>query len=245
MTDISNKLHITQNSKKNIGNNSGKNEEMFEAFKNLPENPEKIKKQAEKIRKQKEKEEKEKIKNQQLEKENYKIDKWMSLKEKLKNGWKKEENVPAYINRVRKKITVLKKTIEWGEKDAFVWEYLDDGGIPKNIVGEQIFNWNAVLNLWLQTRLPSYEQIETIRWDKEKHQKFLENNFQKNWPVHEGGENSFPGYWGPILETFFDISGVVCCWLSDGKDIEINNECIKRGSGSDITYGFSLRLLKD
>ena len=79
---------------------------------------------------------KEKMKTPQLEKENHKIDQGMSLEEKLKNGWKKEKNVFAYINGVEKKVAVLKKTIEWWAKDAFVWEYIDDGVMPKSLIGE-------------------------------------------------------------------------------------------------------------
>ena len=61
MTDlISNNLHITKESEKNLGNDSDKNEDIVKTFQNLPENPEKIKEQAEKILAQKIKEKKEK-----------------------------------------------------------------------------------------------------------------------------------------------------------------------------------------
>ncbi len=186
----------------------------------------------------KKKESKEKMKTPQLEKENHKIDKGMSVDEKLKNGWKKEKNVPAYIDGVEKKVTVLKKTIEWWAKDAFVWEYIDDGVMSKNMVGEQLFNRNAVLNLWLQTKLPSFEQMETIRGGKEKHQEFLKNNFQKNW------ENLFPGYWGPDFKEFYDISGRTGCWLSDGNNIGVSKDDILHYGGNP-RFGLSLRVLKD
>ncbi len=63
MTDLKNKLHITPESEKNLGNNFDKNEEIGDMFKNLPSNPEKIIQQAEEIRKQKAKEAEEQAKN--------------------------------------------------------------------------------------------------------------------------------------------------------------------------------------
>ena len=73
------------------------------------------------------------MKPQRLEQENHKIDKGLSLKDKLDKGWKKE-TVPAYVNGVEKKVTVIKKQIEGANKDAFVWEYIEDKGMPKNMV---------------------------------------------------------------------------------------------------------------
>jgi hypothetical protein len=87
------------------------------------------------------------MKPQRLQRENHKIDKELLLREKLNKG-RKKETVPAVINGVEKKITVIKKQIEGANADAFVWEYIDDKDMPKNImVGEQLFNRNAVLNL--------------------------------------------------------------------------------------------------
>jgi hypothetical protein len=81
-----------------------------------------------------------------LQRENHKIDKELSVKEKLDKG-RKKETVPAYINGTDKKVTVIKKQIEGANADAFVWEYIEDKAMPKNMVGEQLFNRNAVLNL--------------------------------------------------------------------------------------------------
>ena len=66
MTDISNKLHITEKSKETLGNNSGKNEDLVKTFQHLPD-PEAIKKQAEKMQKQKAKEAEEKIERWEIE----------------------------------------------------------------------------------------------------------------------------------------------------------------------------------
>ncbi|MEI8008857.1 MAG: hypothetical protein WCI00_05750 [bacterium] len=41
-------------------------------------------------------------------------------------------------------------------------EYQDDGKMPKHLVGEQLFNWKAVLSLGLQDRLPTYNQYKEM-----------------------------------------------------------------------------------
>lgn len=95
------------------------------------------------IGKTEKKESKETMKKPQLESENHKIDQGKSKKEKLAEGWKEEER-PAYINGSETKIKILKKELAPG---AFVWEYQDDGKMPKHMVGEQLFNWKAVFSL--------------------------------------------------------------------------------------------------
>ena len=49
MTDITNKLHITEKSKENLGNDFNDNEDLVKALQHLPENPEEINRQAEEI----------------------------------------------------------------------------------------------------------------------------------------------------------------------------------------------------
>jgi|GEM_PF-2142402 len=57
------------------------------------------------------------------------------------------------------KIKVLKKELA---KGAYVREYQDDGKMPSHLVGEQLFNRKAVLNLKLQDRLPTYAQYQEM-----------------------------------------------------------------------------------
>ena len=59
MTNIANKLHITEHSKGNFENRISDNEELVKTLQHLPSNPEEINRQAEEIQKQKEKESKE------------------------------------------------------------------------------------------------------------------------------------------------------------------------------------------
>ena len=179
------------------------------------------------------------MKNSQLEKENYKIDKDLSLAEKSKNG----REAHGTTNLTGQIIFVIKKQIDGPWKDAFVREYIDEGNmdgiIPKHLIWEQLFNRNAVLNLWLQTKLPSYEQMEITRCESsEKHQESLKNNFQKNW------ENMFPWSRDPNVKEFSGIGRGAYCWLSDGGRVEINKYTVFR-SNDDPCFGFSVRLLKD
>jgi len=181
------------------------------------------------------KESKEKMKTPQLETENHKIDKWKSKKEKLAEWWKEEER-PAYINGTETKIKVLKKELA---KGAFVREYQDDGKIPSHLVGEQLFNWKAVPNLWLKDRLPTWENMQAMRWDtKEEKDNFLKNNFQKDW------KNLFPGYWIPSNKRFTNLGGRTDCWLSDGGNVELSKDTMSRYYDNP-EFGFSLRLLEN
>ena len=95
MTDISNKLHITEKSKENLENNSGKNEDLVKTFQHLPENPEAITRQAEAIKKQKEKEEKEMPRKKIKQKR-----KTEAIVELERLNMKTEENV-AKINAIK------------------------------------------------------------------------------------------------------------------------------------------------
>ena len=178
------------------------------------------------------KESKEKMKTPQLEAENYKIDKWKSKKEKLAEWWKEVERT-AYIDGNETRIRVLKKELAPG---AFVREYQDDGKMPAHLVGEQLFNCRAVLILGLHGRLPTWEDMVTMRWDN--HQEFWKNNFQKDW------KDLLSGSWDPDLEKFYGIGDRTSCWLSDGDHVRLGKDSML-SDGSNPEFGFSLRLLKN
>lgn len=174
------------------------------------------------------------MKNFKLESENYKIDKWKSKEEKLAEWWREEE-CSADIYRHETKIKVLKKELSPG---AFVREYQDDGEMPKYLVGEQLFNWNAVLILGLQDRLPTWQNMITMvgKTQQEK-DTFLTNNFQK------GRNTIFPGLWFPNDKAFSNIGKRIHCRLSDGNLVGIKeNDMVYTKDTSE--WGSSLRLLK-
>jgi len=181
------------------------------------------------------KESKETMEKPQLESENYKIDKWLTKKEKLDQWWKEEERL-AYINGIKTNIKVLKKELTEG---AFVREYQDDGKIPKHLVGEQLFNKVAVTYLDLWKKLPTRENMVVMRWKtKEERENFLKNNFQKDW------KNLFPGFWDPDDKGFYGIGKRTGYWLSDGSIVGINKDNMHHYNGNP-EFGFSLRFLKN
>lgn len=181
------------------------------------------------------KESKETMEKPQLESENYKIDKWLTKKEKLDQWWKEEERL-AYINGIETNIKVLKKELTEG---TFVREYQDDGKIPKHLVGEQLFNKVAVTYLDLWKKLPTRENMVVMRWKtKEERENFLKNNFQKDW------KNLFPGFWDPDDKGFYGIGKRTGYWLSDGSIVGINKDNMHHYNGNP-EFGFSLRFLKN
>ncbi|HRU50277.1 MAG TPA: hypothetical protein P5155_02115 [Candidatus Absconditabacterales bacterium] len=181
------------------------------------------------------KESKETMEKPQLESENYKIDKGLTKKEKLDQGWKEEERL-AYINGIETNIKVLKKELTEG---AFVREYQDDGKIPKHLVGEQLFNKVAVTYLDLWKKLPTRENMVVMRGKtKEERENFLKNNFQKD------GKNLFPGFWDPDDKGFYGIGKRTGYGLSDGSIVGINKDNMHHYNGNP-EFGFSLRFLKN
>lgn len=110
----------------------------------------------------------------QLEKENYRIEKNLDVNQKLAAGWEILPNQQAEINGKSQEISILRKLIPGEKVDAFVYEYMDDGIIPKDLIWQQLFNWNAVLNLWLEQDLPDIDDLKKIGQDNEV---FLERYF--------------------------------------------------------------------
>ncbi len=196
----------------------------------------KSKEEAEKMvyGKQEKSESKEKMKTPELKSENHKIDKWLSKKEKLAQWWKEEER-PAYINGTEMKIKVLKKELA---KDAYVREYQDNGKMPSHLVGEQLFNRKAVLNLKLQDRLPTYSQYQEMWFWWENHEDIMDKNFKK-W------DNCLLfGFRDPNTEKFHNIGLRTDCRLADGTNVELHKDKMHHYNNYPV-FGFSLRLLKN
>lgn len=181
----------------------------------------------------KSKEQKEKMKMPQLESENYRIDVWLSKKEKLAQWWKAEER-PALVNWIETKIKVLKKELS---KGAYVREYQDDGIIPNHLVGEQLFNWEAVLYLKLQDRLPLYSEYEKMWFEWKDYKKAIERNFTKWDNVMYSGDLKL------YDKKFHHIGERMSCRLEDGSHVVLTEDYMFH---TDIllVYGLSLRLLK-
>lgn len=165
-----------------------------------------------------------------LEKKNHKIDAELSLDEKLKKGWKKE-NMTAHINWKKQNITVLKKHIDGSSPNAFVREYIADENMPTSLVWEQLFNRYAVQNLIEKgeldiQKIPSLKDMETLK--------------NIRWGVDQ---ILCPGYLVTGENQFYEVGTRTGCWLVDGSSLAINIDNMDRYENQH-SGGFSLRLKK-
>lgn len=178
----------------------------------------------------------------ELETKNYRIDILLSQEQKLAWWWKEEESF-LDINGKQTKIKILKKELAPG---AYVWEYQNDGNIPSNVIGEQIFNWKAVLALWLQNKLPTRGSIsELIKMQAQSpfdnfdvcYKNFKEKYFQTKC-----------GYWHPDYKEFRAVGNRAEIWLADdqnGQSVWFNNDDFNDHGGAEWPErGLPLRLLK-
>ena len=195
----------------------------------------------------------EEMKIPEFESENHKIDFGLTAEEKksLKinetiNGVTKEER-PALVNWIQTKINVLKKELAPG---AYVWEYIDDGNMPEYLIGEQLFNWKAIANLWLENRLPTYEQCQEMGFSPKWWEKHIEamNKYFKEWDNY-----IFPWARYPEYQNFYSIgtrADMRLAWKSDWINATFNNNYIHLNLDADKNpasypeFWFGLRLLK-
>ena len=81
--------------------------------------------------------------------------------------------------------------------------------------------------------LPTYEEIEKVRWDD--HEKFLQNYFM------EDGMSVFAGSWDQSREQICDIERLLIFRLKDGRDVVIGSEYFGKNNPTH-SHGFSIRL---
>ncbi|MEI7563735.1 MAG: hypothetical protein WCJ39_09210 [bacterium] len=103
------------------------------------------------------------------------------------------------------KIKVLYKKLGTGT----VWEYQNDGVMPKNLVGVQLFDWRAILNLKLENKLPNQEQITHLFFEQG-------TNFKGFADVSPGMYNSQKNAFDNINTDTHTI-----CRLSNGSTQEL------------------------
>jgi hypothetical protein len=70
----------------------------------------------------------------QLEKENYRIDTKLDVNQKLAAGWEILPHQLVEIDGKNQEASILRKLIPGEKADAFVYEYMDDGIIPRELV---------------------------------------------------------------------------------------------------------------
>lgn len=166
----------------------------------------------------------------EIESENYKIDKNLSVEEKLKNWWTKEKDSSGIIYLQKD----LSPEQQYKDNKAYVREYLE--WVDKEYIWEQKFNREAVKKLWLVNKLPkNFKEFKKIRWNN--HQNFVNEYFSKN------NKPLLSGYWNRGGKWFFHIGDKEHCWLSNGRSVEINKKNITY-YGNNHCFGYSLRLVK-
>lgn len=165
----------------------------------------------------------------ELESENYKIDKHLSVKQKLKKWWtrKKDPNGIEY----------LCKNLHKNFLSLWLWEvreYLS--WVDPEFIWEQKFNPAAAQELWLKDKLPAnYKEFEKMRWDN--HQDFMQKYFYKN------GKLMLSGYRDANRKKFFDIDRWENLLLWDGFNVAISSNSIGREYYNPL-FGSSIRLVK-
>jgi len=90
-----------------------------------------------------------------------------------------------------------------------VWEYQNDGIMPKNLVGVQLFDWRAILNLKLENKLPNQEQITHLFYERG-------TNFESFADIS-------PGEYDPQKNAFIGVNNEsnTKCRLSSGLTQEL------------------------
>ena len=131
---------------------------------------------------------------------------------RVNSDWRKIKSFDWYVDWEKTKIKA-KVNKEWDIREYISW-------MPTNLIWEQLFTWNAVVRLWLEKRLPKYEDFKDIKTD------------------------IFPGYWDPDYKTFSHLHTRADCWLADSTNIELNKAHIHLNHYFP-QCGFSVRLVKE
>jgi len=137
-----------------------------------------------------------------LEETNYKVD----------STWREVKEFTWYVRWEKTKIK-CKVNKEWDIREYISW-------VPEELIGEQLFTYYALCRLWVEKRLPTFEQIEKL--DK----------------------SSLAGYWNPNYKKFTNIGERSSVWLAGGDNATFHQNTWGRDH-SNRHYGFSGRLLKE
>ena len=131
---------------------------------------------------------------------------------KVTSDWREIKEFIGYVKWEETKIK-CKVSPEWDIREYVSW-------VPQELIWEQLFTYSAICRLWLEKRLPTFDDI-----------KVLDSSF-------------LAGYWTPNYEKFYGIGGRSSVWLAGGYNADfIHDEWFRH----DIRrhYGFSGRLLKE
>ena len=234
MTDITqNKLHITEQSKKNLERHFGdNNEELIRMLKNLPENPDEISKQADKIRAQKAKEKKEKKEKLLFEEDTFKIDsKWW------KEATDKDDPITGkFVDKwIRVKANPTWDVVEYLKGDA-KWEqiFITYDAFIREVCKAKNCSKEEVEKKYLMTIDELEEKMKDKPDGSEEYKKFFNQEIKDH----------LAGYWDPHDRKFYSIGGRSDVWLVGGGNATFI-QSLWHWDYNDSGYGFSGRLLKN
>jgi len=138
----------------------------------------------------------------ELETTNFKVD----------STWRKVKEFTWYVKWKKTKIK-CKVNKEWDIREYVSW-------VPEELIWEQLFTYNALCRLWVEKRLPTFEQIKEMK------------------------EPSLAGYWIPNSKKFSSIGERSNMWLAGGNNAHFNQNKWGRNDYN-RSCGFSWRLLKN
>ena len=131
---------------------------------------------------------------------------------KVNSDWREVKDFIWYVKWKEAEIKA-KVNPEWD-----IWEYVS--WVPNELIGEQLFTYDALCRLELEKRLPSFEDIKDLK------------------------DINLAGYWLPDNEIFYGIGVRSYVWLAGGYIAYFGqNEWYRYNDNRD--YGFSGRLLKE
>ena len=131
---------------------------------------------------------------------------------KVNSDWREVKEFTWYVKWEETQIK-CKVSPEWDIREYVSW-------VPQELIWEQLFTYSAICRLWLEKRLPTYDDIKVL------------------------DSSVLAGYWSPLNKKFYDIGERSNVWLAGGFNANFVQNDWGRGN-DDRSYVFSGRLLKE
>ena len=245
MTNIANKLHITEHSKGNFENRISDNEELVKTLQHLPSNPEEINRQAEEIQKQKEKESKETLtKSLEFEDHTFRISS-EGFKEVTAESVKNNPNLQKFLDKgIKVKANTTWDVVEYME------DTMDKNGEIKCKKWEQIFiAYEAFIREVKKDKNCSQEEVEkkylmTVDELKEKMKDKQSGSKEYKEFFNKEINGNLAGYWDLYNKRFCSIGARSDVWLVGGYNVTFTQDGWHWDDDTSY-FGFSGRLLKN
>ena len=131
---------------------------------------------------------------------------------KVNSDWREVKEFSWYVKWEKTEIKAKVNT-EWDIREYVSW-------VPKELIWEQLFTYNAICRLGLEKRLPTFDDIKVL------------------------DSSVLAGYWDPNDKKFYDIGERSNVWLAGGSNANFAQNAWGR-DGDNGNLGFSGRLLKN